>query len=169
MCLPERWTTVRIVPRTPRIWIETIHAGHFRPTCSKIPTRLSQGDKGDKGVKGSRDKGVTRDKGVRSCDLHRVGPCDKLPEWPDRFALNSKARCITSMSNHYNLLVETLEPTLSRGRFFAVIALAHDDLLVRTAIMAKFQLSVVRFQGRGTGRLRQSLRLSDTRDLAFRP
>jgi len=28
---------------------------------------------------------------------------------------------------------------------FAVLALAHDDLLVRTAIMPKFQLSVVRF------------------------
>ncbi|MFO7820634.1 MAG: hypothetical protein R6V56_01030 [Lentisphaeria bacterium] len=45
----------------------------------------------------------------------------------------------------------TETPCLARFRapmidlLFAVLALAHDDLLARTAIMPKFQLSVVRF------------------------
>jgi hypothetical protein len=33
---------------------------------------------------------------------------------------------------------------------FAVLALAHDDLLVRTVIMPKFQLSVGLIKGEGT-------------------
>src|SRR6056297_2547869 len=44
---------------------------------------------------------------------------------------------------HRNTLFGSLQG--ADDLFFAVLALAHDDLLVRTAIMPKFQLSVVRF------------------------